>query len=583
MEILEEMHKAWVWEIIAPVFVVLFFFLLLYIYFFGRPFPQIQDDVPTYWEHHNRDVHLGLERWSEDYFDDTFPVPLESRDAVQELMRECNSLNSLNSRHTFRICRVVRHENSKLWHRYCGQLRRIAKARGQREFVGRGPPTTLEYLRDLDEDENFSQFNADACETYLWYGTEPDRALRLLHDGFGANPHKAELDRLEFFEDTSRADRDASSGKGLYKDCYSMLLCRVVLGSQQLIQLGTEEEASTSSSSEDAQAQKCDRINFDSSVTEDHGFARIFAPFDHAQVYPEYAIVYERCTPEELRAAESSRYLAMSPSSVTASFRYRGPKYWKNSQNPEQFAEMHPVVKFKPRIQAMMSDTWQVKFTRDRRNVHGMPIPRGDPNGDMPCGVRVLKTMRVENSTMWQRYDRTKEHIRTRRGICTPITRHPANTLESLGEREQRRLSPDVNECYLWHGSSPQAVISIAELGFNLDFSGKNVGNMFGKGAYFAECASKADEYAKDDPDGHYQGFFAMLLCRVVLGEIQTVTIADYQAHTRTGPGKPFDSTVGDREEAVGTFREFVVPSTDQVYPEYAIIYERVYRRERIR
>ena len=36
-----------------------------------------------------------------------------------------------------------------------------------------------------------------------------------------------------------------------------------------------------------------------------------------------------------------------------------------------------------------------------------------------------------------------------------------------------------------------------------------------------------------------------------------------------------YDSLLGDREKARGTFREFVVYDKDQIYPEYAIIYRR--------
>merc|ERR1712050_230984 len=36
------------------------------------------------------------------------------------------------------------------------------------------------------------------------------------------------------------------------------------------------------------------------------------------------------------------------------------------------------------------------------------------------------------------------------------------------------------------------------------------------------------------------------------------------------------DSTMGDREKSVGTYREFVVYEKDQVYPEYCVLYERM-------
>jgi hypothetical protein len=94
-------------------------------------------------------------------------------------------------------------------------------------------------------------------------------------------------------------------------------------------------------------------------------------------------------------------------------------------------------------------------------------------------------------------------------------------------------------------------------------------------GAYFAECSSKSDEYAKED-EGHVmtKGKFALLLCRVVCGNMRRVTEFDSSAHLRTLTPQ-FHSLLGDREAAAGTYREFIVYDSAQIYPEFAIIYER--------
>ncbi|CAE8647364.1 unnamed protein product, partial [Polarella glacialis] len=41
-----------------------------------------------------------------------------------------------------------------------------------------------------------------------------------------------------------------------------------------------------------------------------------------------------------------------------------------------------------------------------------------------------------------------------------------------------------------------------------------------------------------------------------------------------------FDSTVGDRMKFHNTFREFVVYDSDQVYPEYVVLYSRAYKAD---
>mmetsp|Transcript_2109 Transcript_2109/g.4277 ORF Transcript_2109/g.4277 Transcript_2109/m.4277 type:complete len:85 (-) Transcript_2109:155-409(-) len=72
-----------------------------------------------------------------------------------------------------------------------------------------------------------------------------------------------------------------------------------------------------------------------------------------------------------------------------------------------------------------------------------------------------------------------------------------------------------------------------------------------------------------------------MLLCRVTLGNPQVLPGGDPEACSRIGRSLPFDSAVGERQASEESFREFFVTSHEQVYPEYAIIYERMYDRPR--
>merc|ERR1719235_1905260 len=139
-------------------------------------------------------------------------------------------------------------------------------------------------------------------------------------------------------------------------------------------------------------------------------------------------------------------------------------------------------------------------------------------------------------------------------------------------------MDSKINEVVLWHGTSPQAAAAIAKGGFNLSFSGINAGSMYGHGVYLAECASKSDEYAKADADGLFPGYYCLLLCRVVLGEFLTMGPGGPAVHpiidASLESGK-FESVLGDREAAVGTYREFMVYAEPQVYPEYIVMYNR--------
>lgn len=149
-------------------------------------------------------------------------------------------------------------------------------------------------------------------------------------------------------------------------------------------------------------------------------------------------------------------------------------------------------------------------------------------------------------------------------------------------------LCPTANEVYLWHGTTPLGVLGIAEQGFRTDMAGaeRPIGKgwfrpaytpMYGHGVYFAECASKSDEYAQPDPRGMYKGCCALLLCRVTLGRTRTLAtpnVSQRDVHkARTRHPEP-DSLIGDRT-CVGTYREFVIFDDAQCYPEYVVIYRR--------
>eukprot|EP00929_Paragymnodinium_shiwhaense_P020877 TRINITY_DN13776_c0_g1_i1.p1 TRINITY_DN13776_c0_g1~~TRINITY_DN13776_c0_g1_i1.p1 ORF type:complete len:771 (-),score=127.48 TRINITY_DN13776_c0_g1_i1:620-2932(-) len=99
----------------------------------------------------------------------------------------------------------------------------------------------------------------------------------------------------------------------------------------------------------------------------------------------------------------------------------------------------------------------------------------------------------------------------------------------------------------------------------------------YGKGVYLAECSTKADEYAEQN-DG---GLCHMLLCKAMVGHCLVDSEANpdgAELAARCLGG--YDSLVGDRLRAVGTFREFVFFNTSLVYPAYIVKYRRVRSEE---
>jgi hypothetical protein len=249
------------------------------------------------------------------------------------------------------------------------------------------------------------------------------------------------------------------------------------------------------------------------------------------------------------------------------------PPHWVNRDMHVDFDERYDAPTSVIKIcQRMLNKTWKDVVTRDRK-------------GKVPSSLQVMSVQRVEDRKMWAAYQQAKKEIRKKRGgDCMSI--------ESLdGDLETGHVSTDLfmadlaggpghmegdlNEHYFFHGTSPEGAHGISESGFMINLAGTNAGTMFGKGAYFAEKSSKADEYASTNP-GIYQGIYSMLVCRVVCGDMYRVTRSDIPAIEKAMKSGAYDSVLGDREASVGTYREFVVFRERQIYPEYVVLYRRV-------
>merc|ERR1712094_5690 len=63
-------------------------------------------------------------------------------------------------------------------------------------------------------------------------------------------------------------------------------------------------------------------------------------------------------------------------------------------------------------------------------------------------------------------------------------------------------IEPGVNEWYLFHGTSQEAAAVICSKDFKINLAGDNTGTLYGRGSYFAESITKADEYARNDGSG---------------------------------------------------------------------------------
>lgn len=243
------------------------------------------------------------------------------------------------------------------------------------------------------------------------------------------------------------------------------------------------------------------------------------------------------------------------------------PPYWNNKNLHTGFATKEKVSKATQElIRNLIMATFKDKATSDRQ-------------GEAPASLEVLSVSRVEDRDMWLSYARKRSELAESRGAFTAIQdlegSGRAKTMAPFGGKPDAAMHEDMNEVYLFHGTSASGAMSIRDGGFRLSLSGSNAGTMFGRGVYFAEASSKADEYAETDASGIYTGVYAMLLCRVACGEPFRITKSNIPAIESALESGEYDCVLGDREAAVGTYREFVVFDEAQIYPEYVVLYRR--------
>jgi len=218
------------------------------------------------------------------------------------------------------------------------------------------------------------------------------------------------------------------------------------------------------------------------------------------------------------------------------------------------------------------SSAFSGKKSRDRRGA------------EMPSRLIVRRVQRIENVACFcdylQRRHLIEHAIRTcprGRFVRVEDVNVKVDYKELVGHPgAQGPLDENLNEVFLFHGTSPSNAESIAYEDFLLSLAGVRHGDAFGKGIYFAENALKCDEYTEVAPPKHpFAGLRPLLLCRVLLGRALISEERDVSWELSEVMGGRHDSLIADRKAAVDTFREFVIFDEDQAYTDYILWYDR--------
>jgi len=267
------------------------------------------------------------------------------------------------------------------------------------------------------------------------------------------------------------------------------------------------------------------------------------------------------------------------------------PSYWSNKQagnttafqdlvyvNPDQHDEFDKLLRA----------THRPRCTQDRpcprgtcpKTALGCPCVQVGGNPGLPMEYRVRRVIRVESVRMWRKYVKRRARLQATRSseTCEPFD-PPLRGGQVIQRHPQifEPLNASLNEAYAWHGTTVRSALNIAKEAFRIDLAGSGAGTMYGAGIYLAECCTKADEYARAESSGCYKDIYAVLLNRVCMGKFHYTTQRNDSVRDLALRGD-CDSTFGDREQSCDTFRELVVYDTDQVYPEYIVLYHRVHR-----
>jgi len=211
----------------------------------------------------------------------------------------------------------------------------------------------------------------------------------------------------------------------------------------------------------------------------------------------------------------------------------------------------------KEALQAMLDQTFKRVLTRDRK-----PDDEAPDGEEMPYRLEIVQVFRSEHACLHHRLHATRVPI----GDSFPIKTTGDNPVNSQLVH---------GEGYLFHGTNPSSAMNILRTGFLTQHAGHTTGMMYGSGIYVAECASKADEYSRDDGGNTYPSLHAIIVNRCFVGN--PLVVDSPGPHTETAKETGHHCVCGDRESKVGTYREFIFYNEHQVYPEYTIIYRRVY------
>ena len=206
--------------------------------------------------------------------------------------------------------------------------------------------------------------------------------------------------------------------------------------------------------------------------------------------------------------------------------------------------------------------------------------------------LTVIKVEQIENPILMRRYLTCMENLRKKQRHQAQqeeekasIPRVSSDTDGWYGEDVRYQEQGVVNEKWLLHSTNWAIVPKISRDGFDPRLSRGN----YGKGAYFAENADKADQYS--ETDDQHNGVYPMFVARVVMGHfvmrmkkglVRPPCVEGHFDSQIQCNHERADSLIGECQRkdrsafgGVPYHREYLVYDLHQSYPAYIIHYKR--------
>ncbi|KAL5011701.1 hypothetical protein ScPMuIL_010252 [Solemya velum] len=271
------------------------------------------------------------------------------------------------------------------------------------------------------------------------------------------------------------------------------------------------------------------------------------------------------------------------------------PPYWDHFKHGASLLDVFKKFIGKPRHEriAVGDNVKQAIIDLVNRTWRSDVVGKGnDAVGLSHSKIQIKRVERIESLNLYTKYTNKRAELFRKlvdRGCNSypaidklPRSSGPVATSTKISQILMHDIYPEINEHFFFHGTKPENVKNILTQGLESRIGDAKA--MFGPGAYGAESPTKADQYA-DSKTQRTTGEKSMFLVRMALGHPFLCSQSNPSKYRKapcmnmsclrdncTKHHDSFDSVIGDGK---WLFREFVVYSPDQCYPEYLITYVR--------